>query len=111
VFVLAVGLGILWLVGLSSPVVPSWLLWLDFVVALLSLGTGLIPDGATDLSRAAPFVLGLGLLVLWIVGLATHAVSWFTWWNFAFGVAYLLFGAAGTTERLPRRRMTGPRPI
>lgn len=105
---LGIGLGLLWLVGLGYQATP-WLTWGNLVAALLSLGTGLLPNSAVSALKASPFTLGGLLVVLWIVGLASGASLWLTWWTFVFGVAYLLFGVATLGERPFRRTAAGPR--
>jgi hypothetical protein len=117
---LGIGLGLLWLAGLYNHA-TSWLVWLTFASAILSLLFGLMPEtvsGAAPgkrsgtLMRMPPFVQTAVLLVLWIIGLASGATSWLTWWTFAFAIAYGLLGL-GTSlpeSRAGRPTVTGPRP-
>lgn len=113
--VLGIGLGILWIVGLQAGV-SSWLVWLDFVAACLSLLTVLAPESRLGtVLRASPFAVGVGLVVLWIVALAVGAAPWFAWWVLAFGIAYIILGAVGPTESTTvgpttASTMSGPRP-
>lgn len=108
---LGLALGIVWIVGLSYDA-TRWLTWLDFIVAVVSLCSSLVPIGAVRTLRVAPFALSLSLFVLWVVGLATHAQSWLVWWTFAFGVAYFLMGMAmGVTEAPYEQQFPGPRRI
>lgn len=91
--VLAIGLVILWIVGLSQHA-TGWMTWLDGLGALIAFA---IAAGVTaTMSRAAlatgPVALAIGLGVLWIIGLATHASLWLSWWTFAFAVAFLVLG-------------------
>lgn len=102
--VLGIALGILWLAGLSAQA-NSWLVWLDFAVAALSILTASIPTLMPNTLKASPFGFGTALLVLWVVGLSTHASYWMTWWTFGFGVAYLLYGLA---VGWPEERVGGP---
>lgn len=101
--ILGIGLGILWIVGLNDPAAPGWLTWLDGVAALCSFAiAAAYPDTVRSRAgrAAAPIVLALGLFALWIVGLATHAVAWLSWWTFAFACAYVLLGiGAGASIR------------
>ncbi len=92
--VLAIALGILWIAGLSAGA-SGWLVWLDFVGALWALGAGIAPDRRGTLSNGSAFAIGVGLLVLWIIGLGVHATIWMAWWTFAFGVAFIIAGAVG----------------
>jgi hypothetical protein len=51
-------------------------------------------------------VLGLGLGVVWIVGMARHQPAWVNWMNFLFAVACLgvAIVAAGAQRTLARQR-------
>jgi hypothetical protein len=99
VFVLlALGLGLVWLAGLRVGATP-WLVWLDFVAALLALGNAFMPAEAGGLVRASPIAIGVALLVLWIVALIVGAVPWLAWWTFAFGVAFVIFGLVSMGSR------------
>jgi hypothetical protein len=114
--ILGLGLVILWIVGLSEHATP-WLDWLLLLGALLSFSTA----GVTSLGRAAerrgfalagPFTLSVGLLILWIIGLATGATAWLAWWTFAFAIGYGLLGAGiGSTAMERRRPISGPRAV
>jgi hypothetical protein len=105
--VLGVGLIILWLVGLSDHA-TGWLTWLNGIVGLVSLAAALsMPQDVSNVSASmGPYALAVGLFVFWIIGLATGATRWLTWWTFAFGCAYVLAGVAtGTSERIiPQQR-------
>ena len=111
--VLGIGLGILWIVGLTEHA-TAWMTWLDLIAAVISVGAVLFPESMLTAMRASPFVLALGLFALWIIGLAAGADRWMSWWNFAFGVVYLILGGAAGAERV-RPTMTqttsGPRTI
>ena len=93
-FVLGLGLVLLWLAGLSSHA-SGWLTWLDGLAALIAIA------GAASLvefnrgGSAGAGGLALGLFVLWIIGLATGATLWLSWWTFAFACAF--FVVAGTS--------------
>jgi hypothetical protein len=109
---LAIGLVILWLVGLSQHA-TAWLTWLDVVGALFgfAIAAGAGPQVARGFAGGAPIALAIGLGVLWIIGLATHAEAWLTWWTFAFACAFLLLGIGGSFTRRPVLRTTEPRPV
>ena len=94
----AIGLGLLWLAGLRVGATP-WLTWLDFVAALLALGSAVLPADTAALFKASPIGIGVGLLVVWIIGVVTGAVPWLAWWTFAFGVAFIIFGLIGMGSR------------
>lgn len=106
---LAVGLGILWVVGMAEGAV-SWLVWLDFVAALAAMAVPLLPERGGASLKAPPFVLAFGVGLLWVFALATGVRSSLTWWNFAFAVAFLVLGFAALGEP-GGRTITGPRRV
>jgi hypothetical protein len=93
-----VGLATAWIFGLIYDV-PRWLVWSDAGLAFVALG-GLASAGSPGLEGAAtwPFV-ALGLLAVWMFGLATHTTAWATWLNFGFGCG---FAGITVTLMLPR---------
>jgi len=101
---LGIGLAALWIAGLSSPYAPGWFTWLDGLAALGSFtiaGTMKLSD-TRGKRMGGPLALAAGLYVLWIIGLATTAVSWLSWWTFAFASAFLVFGVTiGGTRTFP----------
>lgn len=115
--VLAVGLVVLWIVALGQHA-TVWLAWLALIGGLCGFGIAL---GAGDpagrmMGVGAPIALAIGLFVLWIIGLATRANTWLTWWDFAFACAFLLvgiiFGAAGPRlTTTTTTRTTPPHPV
>jgi len=114
--ILAVGLIILWLVGLSQHATP-WLTWLDGLGALFgfAIAGGAAVVMARHVGSAASIVLGIGLGVLWIIGLAEHREGWLVWWTFAFACAYLVLGIADALaprahEPMVTTRTAPPRP-
>ena len=82
------------------------LLWFDAVAAVVAFAIGGLVDDSVETNPAnalGPALLGLGLAVLWIVGLASGAPAWATWPNFAFAVAcialaVMALGAHGRLE-------------
>ncbi len=100
---LAIGLVILWIVGLGDHA-TAWLTWLDGLGALFgfALAAGIVPGVSAAAAAAGPIALAIGLGILWIIGLATNASMWLTWWTFAFAIAFLLVGiGAGMQQRSP----------
>ena len=98
-FILGIALGIFWWIGLSENQ-GATLLWFDAVAAVLAFGTAaLLPDPERNPTRAfGPVVIGLGLAVLWIGGMATGQPPWASWLNFAFAVAFLGVAASALVE-------------
>jgi hypothetical protein len=105
VVLLGIGLGILWLTGVSAGA-PSWMNWLDFGACVVALAVGL--SGHPPLE--APFFLGFLLLVAWVVGLARHAPSYMVWWNFAFAIGFEITAtvSARALAHWPGARVTRP---
>jgi hypothetical protein len=52
--------------------------------------------------------LAVVLYVLWIVGLVTRAVTWQSWWTFAFACAYLAAAVSAGEQRAAERRSRVP---
>jgi peptidoglycan/LPS O-acetylase OafA/YrhL len=90
-YIIGLGLALLWGIGLS--VRPhATLLWFNAVGALVafSIGTLVEEKGEHNPANAfGPALLGLGLAVLWIVGVASSQPAWVAWLNFGFAVACL----------------------
>jgi hypothetical protein len=89
---LGVGLVILWLTGRAYGA-PAWLAWLDGIAALVAFGLAAVFTAAVRFGAAIAGFLALGLIVLWVVALATHHGMWLGWWDFAFACAFLLLAA------------------
>jgi hypothetical protein len=99
--VLGIGLVILWLVGLSNHA-TAWLTWFDGLAALCAFGIAAAVSSehaSTSVVSGGPIALAMGLYVLWIVGLATHAEHWLSWWTFAFATAFLVVGVSASMQR------------
>jgi hypothetical protein len=90
-FLIGLGLALFWWIGLSlNP--NATLLWFDAVAAVVAFGIGGLVDDTAEHKPAnalGPAVLGLGLAVLWIVGIASRQPAWVSWLNFPFAVACL----------------------
>jgi len=82
--VIGLGLMVSWIVGLSMGA-TFWLTWLNGAAAALAFAAcGLLPGQRAALPAGA--LLGLiagGLLLLWLIAIATHATGWLTWSTFA----------------------------
>ena len=98
-FILGIALGIFWWIGLSENQ-GATLLWFDAVAAVLAFGTAaLLSEPERNPSRAfGPALIGLGLAVVWIGGMATGQPLWASWLNFAFAVAFLGVAASALVE-------------
>src|SRR5947209_16826782 len=92
---IGLGLAVLWVIGMCEDA-EVWLTWLDGVAATLSFAVvGLIPEReGSRLAAGAMGAVGLGLLALWLTGLATHATPWLTWWTFVAGCVTALAAGA-----------------
>src|SRR5689334_16338718 len=100
---LGIGLVILWIAGLGSADSRSWLTWLDGLAALAAFSlSAFMPTYSSIRTKAGGSIaLGIGLLVLWLVGITTPGPVWQAWWTFAFGCAFLLQGFALAGEKAP----------
>jgi hypothetical protein len=100
-FILGIALGIFWWVGLSENQ-GATLLWFDAIAAVAAFGVAaLLSDPERNPSRAfGPALLGLGLGVAWVVGIAGGQPGWASWLNFLFAVAFL--GVAVSALMEPR---------
>src|ERR1043165_8687757 len=90
-YIIGLGLALLWGIGLR--VQPhATLLWFDAVGAVVAFAIGGLVDDTAQHNPAnafGPALLGLGLAVVWIVGVASSQPAWAAWLNFAFAVACL----------------------
>ena len=109
---MGVGLVILWIVGLGQHATP-WMTWLDGLGALFAfaLAGGLAATASLALGGGGIFALAIGLGVLWIIGLSTHAVVWLTWWTFAFACGFVLLGIVASMGETTTTRTTHMRPV
>jgi hypothetical protein len=98
-FILGIALGIFWWIGLSENQAATTL-WFDAVAAVVAFGTAaLLSQPERNPSRAIPPVLiGLGLAVVWLAGMAGSQPGWANWLNFTFAVAFLGVAAAALMQ-------------
>ncbi len=110
--VLALALLLLWVVGVTDGATP-WMTWLDGVAAVLTLL--LLPvtresSGPVGVA-AVPTLIGIGLVVMFAVGLPTHASGWLTWFTGAFGAGYLMYAAFAFAVRAVDPQLESRRPL
>ena len=107
--VLGLALGLVAALGLHFDH-RATLLWFAVIAALLSIGeTGIIRERELGATRGiGPAVIGLGLAVVWVVGLhfGQRSSSWAAWVTFVFACAYL--GLAIVAARQGRRQTSAP---
>ena len=109
---LAVGLFILFVVGITQPA-TGWLAWLDGLGAVCALliasnaGQAVVPSAVAT----PPVVLAICLGILWIAGIGTHAAAWQSWWTFGIACAFLILGTAGGIAARRTTRKTPPQPV
>ena len=90
--VLGIGLVILWIVGLADGQ-PHWMGWLDLLGAAITfLVSGYVGSMSRAVQVAEPIALGVGLIVLWVIGLSVGSAAGMSWANFGFGLAFVLLG-------------------
>ena len=87
-FVIGLGLALLWAIGLGLNG-HATMLWFNAVAAIVAFGiAGLVDEREHNPANAfGPGLLGLGLAVLWVVGVASHEPRWVSWLNFLFAIA------------------------
>lgn len=109
---LGVTMVLLWMVGVVDGA-TTWMTWLDGVAGVLTFLLVPVTRPSTGPIGAAvgPALLGSGLVVVFIVGLATHASAWLTWFNLAFGAGYLMFAAFAFAVRATEPQLESRRPI
>jgi hypothetical protein len=94
-----IGLAILWIAGLNSPMAPSWLTWLDGVGAVLSFIAA-----ASDRNRASRVgtsaFTAVGLFVMWLIGMSTNGLQWQNWWTFIFACVMAVAAIAGSRPQV-----------
>ena len=78
------------------------LLWFVVMAAMVSIGSAFIieDEHALGISRgAAPAVIGLGLIAVFVAGLASHQPVWSVWLTLVLGVAALALAMAVVADR------------
>jgi hypothetical protein len=98
-FILGIALGIFWWIGLSENQAAT-VLWFDAVAAVIAFGTAaLVSEPEHNPGRlGGPVILGLGLAVLWVVGMSSGQPAWANWLNFMFAVAFLGLAVAAALQ-------------
>jgi hypothetical protein len=101
------GLIVLWIVGLSTPVIRSaaWMVWMIGVAGLVAFvlsGTSQLVE-SRERRAAGPLAVSLELFALWILGMSLGVAMWLDWWTFAFACAFLVLGFLAAAYR-PRAR-------
>lgn len=99
---LALGLLVLWMAGINSPVSQPWIAWADMVVGALAFFFAANINEASPKSRlvGGPVLISAVLFLCWLGGVASATgTSWLAWWNFAFACAYLLVGILASAAR------------
>ena len=73
---------------------------LAIVFVVIAFGTAaLVSEPERNPSRlAGPVILGLGLAVVWVVGMSTGQPAWANWLNFAFALAFLTVAVAAAVQ-------------
>lgn len=90
-FVIGLGLALFWWIGLSLKP-GATMLWFDAIAAVVAFAIGGLVDDSVETKPAnafGPAILGLGLAVVWIAGIASGQPAWVVWPNFAFAAACL----------------------
>lgn len=109
--VLGVGLMLLWLIGLGQRATP-WLTWLVGVGGMGAFAVAAVVSPRRNSLAAlvaSPMAVGIGLVVLWIIGVSVGATGWVAWWAFAFACTFFLLALVATSSdgrSLPRRPRT-----
>jgi magnesium-transporting ATPase (P-type) len=87
-FIFGIGLVALWVIGMALGR-AHWFSWIDLAGGALGIyGALVLPELNPGVGVASGFVFSLGIIALWIVGLALGVVDWLTW--VSFGLAALL---------------------
>jgi hypothetical protein len=109
---LGIAMVLLWMVGVVDHA-TDWMTWLIGIAAVLTFW--LVPVTRRHLGPGAvaigPNLVGLGLIAMFIVGLATEASAWLTWFTFAAGCSYLMFGGFAFMVRAVEPSLESRRPI
>jgi FtsH-binding integral membrane protein len=99
--ILGGALALLSVVGLAANH-SATLLWFVVMAAMLSIGLAFVieDEHALGMSRgAAPAMIGIGLIAVFVVGLASHQPAWAVWLTFVLGAAALGLSMAVVADR------------
>jgi uncharacterized membrane protein len=91
---LAAGLVATWLAGLFTSTASPWISWLHALAAVWSalISAEILPNSNRP---EQPALLGLGLVVLGAVAIATEQVlTWQTWFTLIYAAAFLALAAS-----------------
>jgi hypothetical protein len=84
-----VGMLALWIIALATDAV-DWFAWVDAIFGAIALYVGGVLHELRDRTATATAgLLAMGVIILWIVGLATGVDSWLTWVSFGLALALL----------------------
>ena len=99
--ILGGALALLSVIGLAVDR-SATLLWFVVMAAMVSIGSAFIVEDehALGISRgAAPAVIGLGLMAVFVAGLSSHQPAWSVWLTFVLGLAALALAMAVVADR------------
>lgn len=109
---LGISLLLLWVVGVTDNA-TVWMTWLDGIAGVLTLLLVAVThaDSGPIAAAVGPTLLGSGLLVLFVVGLGTHASGWLVWFTGAYGAGYLGFAAFAFAVQATDPQLESRRPL
>ena len=99
--ILGGALALLSVIGLAVDP-QATVLWFSVIAAILSIGGAFLVEDehALGISRGAgPTVIGLGLVAVFIVGLASHQPAWAVWLTLLLGLGELMLGGGLAAQR------------
>ncbi len=93
-----VGLAILWIISLAAGT-HGWFAWLDLLGAGLGIYAAVVmPEIDSSLAQASGYVFSVGVIIMWIIGLAERKPAWLVWLSLLCAVVLLI----GTVVRSGR---------
>lgn len=106
--VVAAGMGlglVLLAIAGASYHTPGWLLGLELAGAAAAAITAWALASARRFGGILAGLLAIGLLLLWLVGVAAGAAFWLAWWNFGFAAGFLILAFASFALSEPAQRV------